>query len=226
MFTQLQLCNIYFWLGHHNDQTLRSTINLLVQLHPVCSDFQFCIFSVIVTTARQWRLSKISAKNIEFGSKITINDQLNRANILCRDLCPYSMCAYIFGRVVFITPFCIFSIVIASALHRSILVYYVYFWWGDHHRRLLSPVQHQWQALSVLFISCRHHDQSNNVDWVYFGKVIIITGRPHDLLTNFDLYIFGKVIIITCRHHNLLTNGDLCIFLVRCSSSPVITTTC
>ena len=65
---------------------------------------------------------------------------------------------YNFGKVVVTTALCIFSVVIATATHWRLLVYYVYFWSCDHHHQMLGPVYNHCQGLSVLFIFCRHHD--------------------------------------------------------------------
>ena len=74
---------------------------------------------------------------------------------------------YIFGKEVVTTALYIFSVVITTDPHWSILVYYVYFWSGNHHHRLLSPVWQHWHALSVLFIFRYHHDQSTTCCLVY-----------------------------------------------------------
>jgi hypothetical protein len=45
---------------------------------------------------------------------------------LCLDLCPDSMHAYIFGKVVTTTDFCIFSVVSTTAPHWRFLVSIIY----------------------------------------------------------------------------------------------------
>jgi hypothetical protein len=37
---------------------------LVCALHPVCSDFQLCLFSIVTTTAPRWRLSNIAASDL------------------------------------------------------------------------------------------------------------------------------------------------------------------
>ena len=47
--------------------------------------------------------------------------------ILCRYLWPNYMCAYIFGKEVVTTAFCIFIVVITTAPHLRLMVHYVFF---------------------------------------------------------------------------------------------------
>ena len=48
--------------------------------------------------------------------------------ILCQDLCPDSMCAYIICKIVVTIAFCVFSFVITPSPHWRLLVYYLYFY--------------------------------------------------------------------------------------------------
>ena len=100
IFTQLQLCHIYFWSGHRHDQTCQSTINMLVHYIMLCSDSQFFLFNIVMTTAPQWRIHNIFSFSLDLRPK---------------------MCIYV-GKVVITTAFCIFSVVITADLHWRLLV--------------------------------------------------------------------------------------------------------
>ena len=58
IFTHLQICNIYLWSCHRHDQICQSTIGFSVQ-YILFSDFQLCIFSVVVMMAPRWRLQNV-----------------------------------------------------------------------------------------------------------------------------------------------------------------------
>ena len=173
--------NVYFWSGSRHDQTCWSTIGLFVHYY-LCSDFQLCLFNIVITTAPQWRLQIISTYGMDLQPNMNIYLvrwsslplSLYLASPLRQSPTGGFWCiVYIFYEVV-IFAFC-------KALSRIIASLY----------------------LCCFFFVVTTTNELLLTEYI-FCNVIIITGRHHDLLTTVDLCISlvrwssSPVIVMTC----------------------------